>query len=140
MNIRSFLMRTYIAINEKKYKGRVKYLFQKKRSKTLAIVFSGFAENPVYNYVRTLKSLKADKLFILDDFAYRGSYYWYSNGSDEPLRLVDSLIRHVINGGGMIRYSLWVARRVEPVLFIMGLCLKQMMYMRQPVSITWVNT
>lgn len=133
-------MRLYIAINEKKYKGRVKYLFQQKQSKTLAIVFSGFAEKPVYNYVRTLKNLKADKLFILDDFAYRGSYYWYTNGSDEPLHLVDSLIKYVINGGGMIRFSLLVAQRVEPALFIMGLYLKQMMYMRQPVSITWANT
>ena len=102
MNLKSILMRIYFAVNEKTFQGRVKYLFQRNRSKTLAIVFSGFPgnEKPVYNYVKTLKSWKADKLFILDDFAYRGSYYWYQNGSNGPIKYVQSLINQLINKGG----------------------------------------
>ena len=102
MNIKSILMRLYFAVNEKTFQGKVKYLFQRNRSNTLAIVFSGFPgnEKPVYNYVKTLKNWKADKLFILDDFAYKGSYYWFQNGSNEPLKYVQLLINQIINGGG----------------------------------------
>lgn len=85
---------------ERKHEGRLKYLFQKKpRTKTLAIVFSGFSEKPVYNYVKTLRNLDADRLFLLDDFAYRGSYYMYANGSNQPEQLVRSLINKTIGGG-----------------------------------------
>ena len=108
MNIKSIMMRLYIAVNEKLFQGKVKYLFQRNGSKTLAIVFSGFPvnEKPVYNYVKTLKNWKADKLFILDDFAYKGSYYWYQNGSNEPLKYVQLLINQIVNGG-VKRLSLW---------------------------------
>lgn len=101
MNIKSILMRLYFAVNEKTFQGKVKYLFQRNRSKTLAIVFSGFpsGEKPLYNYVKTLKNWKADKLFILDDFAYKGSYYWFQNGSNEPLKYVQLLINQSINRG-----------------------------------------
>lgn len=100
MTIKSILKKLYFSLNEKKYQGRVKYLFQKNHSKTLAIIFSGFSEKPVYNYIKTLKHLKTDKLFILDDFAFRGSYYWYGNGSNKPMRLVQSLVNQFVNGGG----------------------------------------
>lgn len=105
MNIKSILMRLYFAVNEKTFQGKVKYLFQRNRSKTLAIIFSGFPgnEKPVYNYVKTLKNWKADKLFILDDFAYKGSYYWFQNGSNEPLKYVQLLINQSINGVGYNR-------------------------------------
>lgn len=99
MSAKSLFMKLYFSINENKYKGRVKYLFQKNKSKTLAIIFSGFSEKPVYNYVKTLKNWKVNKLFILDNFAYRGSYYWYSNGSDEPLVLTQSLVNKFVNSG-----------------------------------------
>lgn len=113
MNIKSILMRLYFAVNEKTFQGKVKYLFQRNRSKTLAIIFSGFPgnEKPVYNYVKTLKNWKADKLFILDDFAYKGSYYWFRNGSNEPLRYVQLLINQAVNKGGITRLLLWEVRR-----------------------------
>lgn len=97
MNLKSTLKRLYFAVNERKFQNRVKYLFLNNHSKTLAIIFSGFSEKPVYNYIKTLKNWKVDKLFILDDFAYRGSYYWYSNGSNEPMVLVQSLINQFAN-------------------------------------------
>lgn len=99
MSIKSILTWLYFAVNEKTFQGKVKYLFQRNQSKTLAIIFSGFPgnEKPVYNYVKTLKNWKTDKLFILDDFAYKGSYYWYQNGSDDPLKYVSSLINQTVN-------------------------------------------
>ena len=38
-------------------------------------------------------------LFILDDFGYRGSYYWYENGSDKPRLLVEGLVSDVMRKG-----------------------------------------
>ena len=99
MTIHTLMKKLYFLIKERKYKNRLRYVFEKNNSHTLAIVFSGFSEKPVYNYMRTLQSFKIDKLFLLDDFAYRGSYYWYSNGSNFPESLVTELIGRVISGG-----------------------------------------
>lgn len=69
---------------QKKYANgniSLKYLFDRnKKSKTLVVVFSACTREGVkarYNYVRTLKKVKTNKLFILDDFAEdkRGGYY-----------------------------------------------------------------
>lgn len=98
--LKSMILKWGFKLMERKHEGRLKYLFQKKpRTKTLAIVFSGFSEKPVYNYVKTLRNLDADRLFLLDDFAYRGSYYMYANGSNQPEQLVQTLINKIIGGG-----------------------------------------
>lgn len=96
--IRHLVTQIYLILNEKKYKGRLKYLYKSNSSDTLLVVFSGFADKPVYNYIRTLSNVCCDKLFILDDFGYRGSYYWYEDGLTHPLDLVTSLLRDL--GGG----------------------------------------
>ena len=94
------LIRTIaIKLWEHTYEGRLKYLFQKHDSNTLIVVFSGFDVKPLYTYVRTLLQIKCDKMFILDDFGCRGSYYWYENGDDKPMRLVKSLITTKLNEG-----------------------------------------
>lgn len=60
---------------------KVKYMYKKvKNSKALVIVFSACTRNGLkarYNYVRTLKGMNCNRLFILDDWAsdHRGSYY-----------------------------------------------------------------
>ena len=90
--IKSILIKTYIRLKEKTYQGRLRYLYQKNLSDVLIVVFSGFSEKPMYNYVRTLQSIKADKIFILDDFGYKGSYYWYENGCNKPMELVKSFL------------------------------------------------
>ena len=46
----------------------------------------------MYNYVRTLQNIKADKMFILDDFGHKGSYYWYENGDNSSLTLSKYLL------------------------------------------------
>lgn len=86
-----------LSIKERKFGGRLKYIYEDKQSDELMVVFSGFASRvPKYNYMRTLKDVKVDKLFILDDFGYRGSYYWFLDGTDKPLQLTNGLINHIL--------------------------------------------
>lgn len=71
-------------INQRVYKCKnvsLKYMyFPSGESKELLIVFSACTRQGIparYNYVRTLRSINANKLFILDDFGSdrRGGYY-----------------------------------------------------------------
>lgn len=67
----------------------VKYLFERsnEESKYLIISFSGLYSTefqgglPVYNHIRTLKSIKAHKLFILDAYKSQFCYYVGFGGS-----------------------------------------------------------
>ena len=97
---KKLLRKIYFLINERTYQGRVKYVLKKRNNKALVISFSGFSPTPVYNYMRTLNSVKADQLYILDDFGYKGSYYWYENGKEEPRLFVQGLINQVVIRGG----------------------------------------
>ena len=86
-----------LSFKEKRYAGRLKYLFESHNSNTLIIVFSGMAtRKPKYMYMRTLKDVNVDKLFILDDFGHKGSYYWFEDGSDKPLKLTEGLISAIL--------------------------------------------
>ena len=99
--LHKFFLLLKLKAQEKKFRGRLKYVLQKNSSDTLVIIFSAFGPRPLYNYMHTLQKLKtADKLYILDDFGYKGSYYWFENGSDNPLVLTKSLIEKVLNNGG----------------------------------------
>lgn len=84
--LKVFLSKVYFACKEKKYKRRLKYLFYNNNSDTLLIIFSAFSEtnNRSYNYVRSLSNLRFDKLYILDVWGYKGSYYLFENGCKSP--------------------------------------------------------
>ena len=97
--VKKVLNGLFYKIVSRRYKGRLTYYFKSNKSDTLLIVFSAFTPKPCYNYVKTLMGLKIDKLFILDDFGYKGSYYWYENGEDYPQKLTESLIASVVGGG-----------------------------------------
>ncbi|MEA4822328.1 MAG: hypothetical protein VB122_08920 [Erysipelotrichales bacterium] len=80
----------------------MKYLFKNNHSKELMVVFSAFAAREGergYNYVKTLRNLKIDTLFIKDNWGVLGSYYWFENGQDKPYKLTESLINMVISRG-----------------------------------------
>ena len=75
-------------LNEKQFEfeGRtIKYILEtNKKSGDLIVIFSGIPRPGVrarYNYMRTLKDVKANKLFILDDLGFdeRGGYYLGEN-------------------------------------------------------------
>ena len=109
--IKSLGLKTYIKINEKSYK-EVKYLHIRKNSNDLLVLFSGFNPNNKrsYNYIRSLKGLPCDKLYILDSWGYKGSYYWYEKGNSIPeilclelIKKIYSKYRHLYTGGGQVK-------------------------------------
>ncbi|WP_397537176.1 Two component regulator three Y domain-containing protein [Rummeliibacillus pycnus] len=79
----------------------IKYLFQQSYAKTnsLIIIFSAFptkGKQPTYNFVRTLKEFDCNKLFILDDFGSRASYYLCEKREFSIERSVISLINYIM--------------------------------------------
>ena len=97
---RKIWLNAIIRIKERKYKGRLNYLLFRKHSDSLLIVFSAFGGTKRrYNYVRGFKNLKMDRLYVLDPFAYLGSYNLYENGSELPRRLTMELLFEVIKKG-----------------------------------------
>lgn len=98
--IKSLPFRIHIKLTQKKYKGRLKYLFYNNKSDTIIVVFSGFTgQTPRYNYVKSLSSYSIDRLYILDDFGYMGSYYWYEDASNEPRKLTEGLLKTILSKG-----------------------------------------
>lgn len=85
----------------------VKYVFikaERQNKDKLLIVFSAFSPKgnpPVYNYTKTLENIDCNKLFILDDFAPRGSYY-ISLGTDNSIEIsVMKLINKILDENGI---------------------------------------
>ena len=96
--IRTLTNLAKIKIKEKKFNNSLPYIFEDNGSDKLLIIFSAFTgEKRRYNYIKSLKILKYDKLFILDPYGYMGSYNLYENGDDLPKRTTVSLIEYIIN-------------------------------------------
>ena len=89
-------------INEKVYNGdrKVKYVLEEHPdSDVLLVVFSAFSplgKPPVYNFTKTLEQFRCNKLFILDDFGSRGSYYLTVRDNDFIEKSVMGLIDEVL--------------------------------------------
>ena len=90
-----------IKLHEKKYKKGLRYLFYKKHSNELLIVFSAFGSSKIrtYNYVKSLRGCKVDRLYILDPWGYKGSYNLFENGDNYPWNITNQLIVSIINRG-----------------------------------------
>ena len=92
--IQKFKNKKYIFQNIK-----LNYMFYKEnKSNDLIIVFSACTRDGIkarYNYVRTLKKVKINKLFILDDFGCdkRGEYYL----GEAPTYNVEKAVKELIN-------------------------------------------
>lgn len=80
----------------------IRYVFEEanKNKDYLVVVFSGF--NPPnaklansYNYIRTLRNIDCHRLFILDNYGPRGSYYLGSKDSNEVESSIVSLIQYI---------------------------------------------
>lgn len=78
----------------------VKYLFQKSNTcGSLVVVFSAFGAEgkpPAYNYLRALEGYDCNKLYILDDFGCRASYYLCENRDFSIERSVIALINEIV--------------------------------------------
>lgn len=85
--------------HERRFAGfdtRIKYMFfEEKESDTLVVVFPACSPNSArYNYVRTLQSVKCNKLFLLDDFAsnHQGCYFISPNEEKCAMSLIENII------------------------------------------------
>lgn len=102
MTLKKLFRNLWFKFHERTYNDRLKYLFENNHSNSLIVSFSGFPGDgkPSYNYVRTLSgNKKIDKLFILDDFGCRGSYYVMEDGEYTPRELVKGLIAKIMTRG-----------------------------------------
>ena len=118
MYIRFIKNQFFLSFKEKHF-GKLKYIFEQNGSDELVIVFPGFGPVPKYNYMRTFSKSRIDKLFLLDNFGYLGSYFWYENGKENPKLLVIELLQKILSGGGIIRYIQQAVAKVVHVPFIM---------------------
>jgi hypothetical protein len=96
-------------INKKKFKGEkifssihpIKYYFEEAKlvnKNKLIVVFSAFSTTDAkYNYISTLKTCDCNKLFILDDFGKKGTYYLGLNGNFDIESSVVSLITYIMS-------------------------------------------
>lgn len=97
--------------SQKQYKinseKRLNYVFQRNvTSKDMIIVFSACTRVGVkgrYNYIRTIKNIRCNKLFILDDFGYdnRGLFYLGEDNKFEVAAAVKKLISEIATKYGI---------------------------------------
>lgn len=89
---------------QKKYTDNgvtLKYILKKQKdSSDLVVIFSSCTRRGIkarYNYMRTLSGIKANQLYILDDFASdrRGSYYLGENFSFNEEKATLKLVNHI---------------------------------------------
>lgn len=101
-------------INKKKFNGEkifssiypIKYYFEKARLNNkdrLLVIFSAFSNDEAkYNYINTLKTCDCNKLFILDDFGTKGTYYLGLNGDFNIESSVISLISYIMSKNNIV--------------------------------------
>lgn len=89
--------------NEKIHKSikNIRYHFESAKvfnKDKLIIVFSAFSkDDPKYNYVKTLKTIDCNKLYILDDYGEKGCYYLGLDGNFDIETSVMSLISKIMS-------------------------------------------
>jgi hypothetical protein len=97
-----------IVENEQVFKDEVevKYLYfpSYKDSDLLTITFAGFhaeGATPKYNYIRTLDAFDCNRLYLLDDFGSRGSYYMCKSRDFKIERSIKKLIDMICQEHGI---------------------------------------
>lgn len=86
----------------------LKYMLEKGEGEDLVVVFPSCTRKGIrarYNYVRTLKDIHCNKLFLLDDFAtdHRGAFYLGTNMHFEEEDAVKRLIAEIAKQTGCTR-------------------------------------
>ena len=81
--------------------NNIRYVFKKaniSNKDKLVVIFSAFSTDiPKYNYISFLKTIDCNKLFILDDYGQKGSYYLGLDGNMEIETSVISLIMSIMS-------------------------------------------
>ena len=75
-----FYWKVYYWLKTKKSPDGVEYIWKRRNSDKLIIVFTSMVGR--YNYMRSLKKIPIDQLFIRDCWADNASYYWYEGKAD----------------------------------------------------------
>ncbi|MGL4740594.1 MAG: accessory Sec system protein Asp2 [Sarcina sp.] len=89
--------------NEKNFSSlaTIRYIFEKAKffnSDSLIVIFAAFAKDEAkYNYIKSLKAIDANKLFILDDYGSKGTYYLGLDGNFRVESSVISLITNIMS-------------------------------------------
>lgn len=91
-------LKVYQSIIERHGKHGARYIYENNHSDKLLVVFSGIGEAK-YNYIRTLKSLRCDKLFFADVWAGNVSYHLLENGRPTPEEATQLIIDQYLNTG-----------------------------------------
>lgn len=87
----------YYRVHTKHSPDGVEYIYKRKSSNRLIIVFTSMVGR--YNFMRTLKNISIDQLFIRDCWADNASYYWFEGKQDYPERFTQNLIESIIKKG-----------------------------------------
>ena len=100
--VKIFIKDNYVFNNEKIHPSLnpIRYCFNKAKIRNkdkLLIVFSAFSQDkPKYNYMNILSYIDCNKLFILDDYGEKGSYYLGLNGELDIETSTMSLISKIM--------------------------------------------
>ena len=107
MNINKYIeymcTKLKVKLKEKKFISNgyeIKYILEENKSEHLVVIFSSCTRPGIkarYNYNRTLKSVKANKLFILDNYGDdgRGVFYLGTNNDFMIQKAVKELVKKV---------------------------------------------
>lgn len=88
---------TYYFIHTKISHDGVEYIYKRRSSDKLIIVFSSMVGR--FNFIRSLKDAPYDQLFIRDCWAGNASYYWFEGKQDYPELFTQNLIDQVLAKG-----------------------------------------
>ena len=86
----------YFKVLTRKSKDGVEYVFKRRNSERLLIIFSSMIGK--YNFMRALTNASADQLYIRDCWADNNSYYWFEHKKDYPERCTQNLIDSILRG------------------------------------------
>lgn len=106
--INSFLENEIEFKNEKIHVSNngIRYCFKKAKFKNkdkLIVIFSAFSSDRAkYNYINTLSLFDCNKLYILDDYGSKGSYYLGLNGMLDIETSVVSLISNIMHENNIL--------------------------------------
>lgn len=70
--LRKFFIILFTKLKDSRHNGNLKHLFINHPLNKVSIIFSRIPADRkyVYNYTKSLKDFKVDKLFLLDNFGY----------------------------------------------------------------------
>lgn len=96
--LKEIVNKTFDAVHTRKSPDGVNYIWKRRGSSTLIIVFSGIGMQR-YNYKKSLWDSSYDLLYIADTWAGGVSYYWFENKSNHPEWFTQAVIDHVLKKG-----------------------------------------